>query len=83
MAVRGVALLGSQLYVLRVSGKSADVAVYETRSFTLERRLSVRGLRSAVDIAASHAKHCVYIADRGAHVVHKVGQPRPHRQHSC
>ena len=72
IAVRGVALLGSELYVLRVSGKSADVAVYETRSFTLERRLSVPRMRAACDIASSQHAQCVFIADRATDVIHRV-----------
>jgi len=72
IAVRGVALLSNELYVLRVSGKSADVAVYETRAFTLERRLTVPGLRAACDMAACERVRCLYVADRGADVVHKV-----------
>ena len=72
IAVRGVALLANELYVLRVGGKSSDVAVYETRSFSLERRLTVPGLRAACDMAASEVAGCVYIADRATDVVHKV-----------
>ena len=41
VAVRGVALLANELYVLRVGGKSSDVAVYETRIFSLQCRLTV------------------------------------------
>ena len=72
IAVRGVALLADELYVLRVGGKSSDVAVYETRSFSLERRLAVSGLRAACDIAACEQASCLFIADRSTDVVHKV-----------
>ena len=72
IAVRGVALLADELYVLRVGGKSSDVAVYETRAFSLERRLTVPGLRSACDIVACEQAGCLFIADRGTDVVHKV-----------
>jgi len=72
IAVRGVALLANELYVLRVGGKSSDVAVYETRSFSLERRLTVPGLRAACDLASCERAACLYIADRGTDVVHKV-----------
>jgi len=72
VAVRGVALLSNKLYVLRVGGRSADVAVYETESFTLERRLTVPGLRAACDMAASERSALLFIADRGCDVVHMV-----------
>ena len=72
MAVRGVALLSDELYVLRVSGKSADVAVYETRSFTLERRLTVPGLRAACDLAACERSGRLFIANRCTDVIHTV-----------
>ena len=72
IAVRGVALLANELYVLRVGGKSSDVAVYETRSFSLERRLTVPGLRAACDMAACERAVCLYVADRGTDMMHKV-----------
>jgi len=77
--VRGMAVVAGQLYVLRVGASGccsapADVAVYETRRWTLERRLSVPGLRAACDLAASPPPTAprLYIADRGADLVHKV-----------
>jgi len=73
IAVRGVALLADELYVLRVGGRSSDVAVYETRSFSLERRLTVPGLRAACDMASCERAKCLYVADRGTDVMHKVG----------
>jgi len=77
--VRGMAVVAGELYVLRVGASgccsaAADVAVYETRLWTLERRLSVPGLRAACDLAASPPPTAprLYIADRGADLVHKV-----------
>ena len=74
-----MAVVAGELYVLRVGASgccspAADVAVYETRCWTLERRLSVPGLRAACDLAASPPPTAprLYIADRGADLVHKV-----------
>jgi len=78
MAVRGVALLCNELYVLRVGGKWADVAVYEARTFSLDRRLTVPGLKAACDLAASELGRCLFVADRGTDLIHKVSR-RPHR----
>ena len=72
IAVRGVALLRNELYVLRVGGRSADVAVYEARSFSLERRITVPRLRAACDMAGSERAGCVFVADCGTDTVHKV-----------
>ena len=72
IAVRGVALLGNELYVLRVGGRSSDVAVYEAHSFSLERRLTVPRLRAACDMVGSETVGCLYIADCGTDVIHRV-----------
>jgi len=72
IAVRGVALLADELYVLRVGAKSSDVAVYETRSFSLERRMPVPGLRSACDLVSSELVGRLFVADRGTDLVHKI-----------
>lgn len=71
-AVRGVALLDGELFVLRVGAKSTDIAVYDTDSFTLERRLAVPGLRAASDLVASDQDCCLFVGDLGTDRVHRV-----------
>jgi sugar lactone lactonase YvrE len=69
--VGGVTVLDNQLYVLRRRSED-QVEVYDTDTYTLQRRLTVPGLGSIADMASCMYNNCLYISDWFNSCVHRV-----------
>jgi len=69
--VSGVTSLGDDVFVVRID-KSQQVEVYDAVTFTLQRRLSVRGLGRSYGLAACADNKCLYASDYHNDSVHRV-----------
>jgi len=69
--VGGVTSLGDDVFVVRCD-RSEQVEVYDAVTFTLQRRLSVPGLRTSYGLAACASNKCLYASDRSNDHVHRV-----------
>lgn len=69
-AIGGLTSLNSDLYVSRY--QSLDIEVYDTDTLTLRRHQTVPGLFAVNDMTACYKQRCVYIADHGNNVVHRL-----------
>jgi len=73
--VRGVTSLDNLLYVLRRGTSSCHIEVYDKDSYCLQRKLTVRELGAADDIATCKHERCAYVSDSGNACVHRVALP--------
>ena len=73
--VLGVTSLDNLLCVLRHGMSSDQIEVYDKDSYRLQRKLTVHGLSSAVDITACSHNCCAYVSDGGNACVHRVALP--------
>jgi len=80
--VLGVTSLDNLLYVLRDGTPSSEIEVYDKDSYRLQRKFTVRGLDSAVDIVACSRHRCAYISDDVNDRVHRVALPADAIVHS-
>jgi len=72
--IAGVTSLDNLLYVLR-STPAGQIEVYDTKSYRLQRHLSVPGLRTGRDMTACSRNRCAYISDGGNKCVHRLALP--------
>lgn len=68
--VRGIAVLGEQLFILM--GGMNKIIIYYRSSATLIQNLPVGGLQKPVDIAAGHQLNCLYVVDAALYKIFKV-----------
>jgi len=73
--ISGVTSLDKLLYVLHSGMSSDQIKVYDKDSYRLKRKLTVRGLISAGDIAACGHNRCAYVSDGESDRVHKLALP--------
>jgi len=69
--VTGMTSLGDDVFVVRCD-YSQQVEVYDAVTFTLQRRLSVRGLGCSYGLAACASNKCLYASDYGNNSIHRV-----------
>jgi len=69
--VTGLTSLGDDVFVMRWNNRQ-QVQVYDAVTFTLQRRLSVRGLGYSVGLAACASNKCLYVSDYDNNSVHRV-----------
>jgi len=69
--VIGVTSVGDDVFVLRCD-LSQQVEVYDAVSFTLQRRLSVPGLKLSLGLAACASNKCLYASNWSNDHVHRV-----------
>jgi len=70
-SVTGVASLGDDVFVVRYDSRQ-QVEVYDAETFTLQRRLPVRGLGSSFGLAACASNKCLYASDYRHDLIHRV-----------
>ena len=68
--VSGVTSLGNYVFVVRHG--SQQVSVYDSVTFTLQRRLPVVGLGESYGLAACASNKCLYASDYSHDLVHRV-----------
>ena len=73
--IKGVALLGNLLYVLRHKS-SEQIEVYDKDCYRLERCFTVQGLDYPADIAFCAHYRCGYICDSANSCIHRLALPR-------
>jgi len=69
VSIRGITVLGSELFAVR--GSSGQVNVYNTNNFMATRIISITGSSSLCAIVASPRYNCLYISDVVLNVVHR------------
>ena len=69
-SVRGVTILGDEVFLVR--RLTPGVEVYAAGKWTLTRRLDVSGLEQPWDLTSCRKFRCLYIAEWGKDVVHRV-----------
>ena len=70
-SVTGVASLGDDVFVVRYDSRQ-QVEVCDAETFTLQRRLPVRGLGSSFGLAACASNKCLYASDYRHDLIHRV-----------
>jgi len=70
-SVTGVASLGDDVFVVRYDSRQ-QVEVYDAETFTLQRRLPVRGLGCSFGLAACGSNKCLYASDFRNDLIHRV-----------
>jgi len=69
--VREVTSLGDEVFVMR--RYSQQVEVYDAETFTLQRHITVPGIRSSCSgLAACAVNHCIYASDWDNDIIHRV-----------
>jgi len=73
-AVTGVTSLDDDVFVVRLSFKhQQQIEVYDTKTFTLQRHITVPGLgRDSYGLAACPHNNCLYASDHNNDSVHRV-----------
>jgi len=67
--VSGLAVLGSELFVVRIA--SSQLSVYNTKNFTLTRNMTIPNSITMREIVASPEDNSLYISDAGLKGVHR------------
>lgn len=73
-AVLGIAAFRQRLFV--AVENSADISVYDSTTFTLQKRLSVFGLKQTSDMALSPSAGFLYVADWDSRAIFQVETER-------
>jgi hypothetical protein len=76
--VRGVALLKNKVYVGHRS--ETVIRVYDAATLTLQKNLSVPGLRCVIDMASCHECDVIYLADWCSRTIHVISDAGPRIQ---
>jgi len=70
-AVSGVTSLGDDVFVVH-SLSQEKIEVYEAKTFTLQRHITVPELRTCASLAACPHNNCLYASCSSAHSIHRV-----------
>jgi DNA-binding beta-propeller fold protein YncE len=70
----GLTTLNNELYV-RYEGK--DITVYDTQTYNVQRTLQIPRLGAVKDMTSCIRHQCIYIADHGNNVIHRVEKEKP------
>ena len=72
--VTGVTSLGDDVFVVRFN--SQQIEVYDAKTFTLQRHITVFGLGSSYGLVACPYNNCLYASDFYNNSIHRVGLSR-------